>query len=197
MFYKNSIYVYYIITSIIESSDASETGDDVAAAVDHITIVAGKRDDSLIETRDRSEETVTERTAKTRSAAGKLPWPSAGYLKMGFQSAQCLWRQYQASVTEQESFAAGQQLKALARFWAAAVGASIAFLWCVYGFFHELFCFAVVAPPADYAQNVNRYLTMVPPHVVVTDKGKMYRYHATSEERYLWECAKKLANFRV
>lgn len=188
--------VQYSIVLIIEPSDANETGDGDAAAVEHIVIEAGRRDDSSIGIRDRSKETETGRTERPRPA-GKLPRPSAAYLKMGLQSARCLWRQYQASKTEQESRAASQQLKAMARFWAVVIGISIAFLWCVYGFFHELFCFAVAAPPADYAQNVNRYLTMVPPHVVVTDKGKMYRYQATAEERYLWDYAKKLANFRV
>jgi len=120
-----------------------------------------------------------------------------GYLHMGWRSAQCLWLQYRKAVTEQETLAVLEQFNGFVRFWTLAVAASVVALWSTFGYFHELFCYCVAAPPAEYAKDVNRYLMMVPPHVVVTNKGKMFRYQPTAEERFLWESAKRIANFKI
>ncbi|XP_025206145.1 uncharacterized protein LOC112602333 [Melanaphis sacchari] len=120
-----------------------------------------------------------------------------GYLHMGLRSAKCLWHQYREAVTEQESLAARQQFNSFVRFWTLTVAVSVIVLWSAFGYFHELFCFCVIAPPVEYAKDVNRYLMMVPPHVVVTNKGKMFRYQPTAEERFLWESAKRIANFKI
>ncbi|XP_026807207.1 uncharacterized protein LOC113549894 [Rhopalosiphum maidis] len=120
-----------------------------------------------------------------------------GYLHMGFRSAKCLWRQYREAVTEQETLAVRKRFNSFVRFWTLVVVVSVVALWSTFGYFHELFCFCVIAPPADYAKDVNRYLMMVPPHVVVTNKGKMFRYQPTAEERFLWESAKRIANFKI
>lgn len=126
--------------------------------------------------------------------------PAAGgvkYLRMGWRSARCLWRQYLNADTKQEALFARERLGGIASFWAVAVGVSVLILWATFGFFHRLFCTCVVTTPAEYAGQVNKYLNMVPPHVVVTDKGKMFRYQPTAEERFLWESAKKIASFKI
>jgi hypothetical protein len=120
-----------------------------------------------------------------------------GYLHMGFRSAKCLWRQYREAVTEQETLAVRKRFNSFVQFWTLVVAVSVVALWSTFGYFHELFCFCVIAPPADYAKDVNRYLMMMPPHVVVTNKGKMFRYQPTAEERFLWESAKRIANFKI
>lgn len=102
-----------------------------------------------------------------------------------------------ANTTEQETLFARDRLGQTAGFWAVVVGGSVAFLWSAFGFSHELFCCCVAAPPDTYAKDVNQYLTMVPPQVVVTNKGKMFRYRPTTEERFLWKSAKKIANFKI
>lgn len=120
-----------------------------------------------------------------------------GYLRMGWQSTRCLWRQYRMAGTEQESLFARERLGQFAWFWMMVIGVSMAFLWSTFGFFHELFCCCVNVPPDVYAKDVNQYLTMVPPQVVVTNKGKMFWYQPSSEERFLWKSAKKIANFKM
>lgn len=119
------------------------------------------------------------------------------YLRMGFLSARCLWRQYLEADTEHESQLVRERFKGFVRFWTTAIGVSVAILWSAYGFFHQLVCFGINAPPVTYAKDVNKYLTMVPPQVVVTGKGKVFRYRPTAEERFLWKSAKKIANFKI
>lgn len=119
------------------------------------------------------------------------------YLHMGWRSAQCLWRQYRKAGTEQETLAVLERFNDFVRFWTPVVAVSVVILWSTFGYFHELLCFCVAAPPAEYAKDVNRYLMMVPPHVVVTNKGKMFRYQPTAEESFLWESAKRIANFKI
>jgi hypothetical protein len=77
------------------------------------------------------------------------------------------------------------------------IGISVVFLWSVFGFFHQLFCFGITTPPVTYAKDVNKYLKIVPPNVVVTNKAKVFRYQPTAEERFLWKSAKKIANFQI
>lgn len=119
------------------------------------------------------------------------------YLKMGLHSARCLWAQYRKSKTEQELQMIRNRFKEFAKFWTKVVGVSVVIMWIIFGSFNELFCWGAAAPPAEYAKNVNRYLMIVPPHVVVTEKGKMFRYQPTVEERFLWQSAKKIANFKI
>lgn len=119
------------------------------------------------------------------------------YLNMGFQSARCLWAQYQKAKTELEKSSVRQRLIGFLQFWAAVIGISIALMWSVFGFFNELFCMSAATSFAEYARHVNRYLITVPPHVVVTNKGKMFWYQPTAEERFLWESAKNIANFKI
>lgn len=139
-----------------------------------------------------------------RSARSKVLSSTTGYLHMGWASARCLWYRYcnsdynSTTDTEQETLQfVGERLKSLARFWTIVVGISVVFLWAAFGCFHELFFVGAVAPPDTYAKDVNRYLTMVPPHVVVTNKAKMFRYQPTAEERFLWKKAKRIATFKI
>ncbi|XP_022162911.1 uncharacterized protein LOC111028533 [Myzus persicae] len=193
-----------------------------AAAADYTAIEVGNR--GVFEIRDRSAtsmgtsgeeaiEVVTinnynyeARTTKTIEDgrlidAGRSRVLQAaaavGYLHMGWRSAQCLWRQYRKAVTEQETLAVRERFNGFVRFWTLAIAISVVALWSTFGYFHELLCVCVAAPPAEYAKEVNRYLMMVPPHVVVTNKGKMFRYQPTAEERFLWESAKRIANFKI
>jgi len=122
---------------------------------------------------------------------------AVGYLHKGWRSAQCLWRQYRKAVTEQETLAVLERFNGFVRFWTPVIAVSVVALWSTFGYFHELLCFCVAAPPAEYAKDVNKYLMMVPPHVVVTNKGKMFQYQPTAEERFLWESAKRIANFKI
>lgn len=199
-----------------------ESLDEVAAAADYTAIEVGNR--GIFETRDRSaasvvtggEEAVTvvmnnnyyyeAKTTKTivdgyLLDAGRpqvlQAAASVEYLHMGWRSAQCLWRQYRKAVTEQETSAVQKRFNGFVRFWTLVVAISVVALWFTFGYFHELFCYCVAVPPAEYAKGVNRYLMMVPPHVVVTNKGKMFRYQPTAEERFLWESAKRIANFKI
>jgi len=196
--------------------------DEVAAAVDYTAIEVENR--GVFEIRDKSaasvvasgeeaEAVVTNnnyyyeaQTTKTNVDgylldAGRPQVLQAatavGYLHMGWRSTQCLWRQYRKAVTEQETLAVRERFNRFVRFWSLVVAVSVVALWFTFGYFHEVLCFCVVAPPAEYAKDVNRYLMMVPPHVVVTNKGKMFRYQPTAEERFLWESAKKIANFKI
>jgi len=199
-----------------------ESLDEVAAAEDYTAIEVGNH--GVFEVRDRSLDSVVTsgkeaeailtnsnyyyeaQTTKT-IADGYLLDASrpqvlqatavVGYLHMGWRSMQCLWRQYRNAVTEQDMLTVREQFNCFVRFWTLAVAVSVVVLWSTFGYFHELLCFCVVAPPAEYAKDVNRYLMMVPPHVVVTNKGKMFRYQPTAEERFLWESAKRIANFKI
>jgi len=200
-----------------------ESVDEAATAADYTAIeVRGNR--GIIEVRDRSAASVATSgekelvmvmnnnnnnnydTTKTIAdgysphAAGRPRVPQAaavGYLHMGWRNAQCLWRQYREAVTEKEMLAVRERFNGFVRFWTLSVAVSVVALWSAFGYFHGLFCFCVTAPPAAYAKDVNRYLMMVPPHVVVTNKGKMFQYQPTAEERFLWESAKKIANFKI
>jgi len=200
-----------------------ESLDEAAAAADHMAIEVENR--GIFETRDRSaasvatsgEEAVTvvinnnyyyeAKTTKTivddylldkgRPQVLQASAAAIEYLHMGLRSAQCLWRQYRKAVTEQERSAVQERFNGFVQFWTLAVAISVVALWFTFGYFHELFCYCVAVPPAEYAKNVNRYLMMVPPHVVVTNKGKMFRYQPTAEERFLWESAKRIANFKI
>ncbi|XP_050528797.1 uncharacterized protein LOC126898605 [Daktulosphaira vitifoliae] len=119
------------------------------------------------------------------------------YLKMGWYSARCLLLQYQRKdLTESELKVIRQRLKDLIQFWIKVVGLSIVFMWATFGCFHDLFCCGA-SLPENYSKEVNRYLIMVPPNVVVTSKGKLYNYQPTTEERFLWSSAKKLATLRL
>ncbi|KAL5240870.1 hypothetical protein ACI65C_008280 [Semiaphis heraclei] len=196
--------------------------DEVAAAKDYTAIEVGNH--GVFEIRDRSaasvvasgeeaEAVVTNnnyyyeaQTTKTIADGYLLDAgrpqvlhaaAAVGYLHMGWRSTQCLWCQYRKAVTEQERLAVREQFNRFVRFWALVVVVSVVVLWSTFGYFHELLCFCVVAPPAEYAKDVNKYLMIVPPHVVVTNKGKMFRYQPTAEERFLWESAKRIANFKI
>lgn len=199
--------------------------DEAAAAEDYTALEVSNH--GVFEIRDRSAESVAtsgdeeaaatvatnnsnyNATQTTKTVADgylmldagrpKVPRVAAavGYLHLGWRSARCLWRQYWEAVTEQETLAVRERFKEFIRFWTLAVAVSVVALWSVFGLFDELVCFCVVAPPAAYAKDVNRYLTMVPPHVVVTNRGKMFRYQPTAEERILWESAKNIANFKI
>lgn len=123
--------------------------------------------------------------------------PMCKYLRMGWHGARCIWRQHNR---HDSAASADEQLGLLVAFWATIVGCSVALLWAAFGWYHEqLFglCAVATSPAAAYAMDVNKYLTTVPPHVVVTDKGKMFAYRPTVEERFLWRTAKKMANFHA
>lgn len=157
-------------------------------------------EDALVINRSKTQLQATEilySTGNNGKSWDRLRPAMHGYLRMGWHSAQCLWRQYGRADTEQESLIARSRLVQFAWFWTVVIGVSVAFLWSTFGFSHELFCYYVVVPPVTYAKDVNQYLTMVPPHVVVTNKGKMFRYQPTIEERFLWESAKRIANFKI
>jgi len=200
----------------------TESLDEAVAAMDYTAIEVGNR--GVIETRDKSATSMTtsgeeavsvvtnndhyyeDQTTKTNSDGYLLDSDrlrvlqgnaTVWYLHMGLRSAKCLWRQYREAITEQETLAVRDRFISFVLFWTLAVVVSVIALWSVFGYFHELFCFCVIAPPAEYAKDVNRYLMMVPPHVVVTNKGKMFKYQPTAEERFLWESAKRIANFKI
>ncbi|KAE9543833.1 hypothetical protein AGLY_001957 [Aphis glycines] len=200
----------------------TESLDEAVAAMDYTAIEVGNR--GVIETLDKSATSITSsgeeavsvvtnndhyyeaQTTKTNSDGYLLDSDrlrvlrgnaTVWYLHMGLRSAKCLWRQYREAITEQETLAVRDRFNSFVRFWTLAVAVSVIALWSVFGYFHELFCFCVIAPPAEYAKDVNRYLMMVPPHVVVTNKGKMFKYQPTAEERFLWESAKTIANFKI
>ncbi|VVC41939.1 Hypothetical protein CINCED_3A024673 [Cinara cedri] len=161
------------------------------------TTAAGNHDVGFWMRNMSREETVTE-TLDAGSSRKKLRRHRvAGYLDMGWYSARCLWTQYLNAVDGQEVLAVREKIMRFATFWTAVVGVSIAFLWCAFGCFHELFCIGVIEPPITYAKDVNKYLTIVPPHVVVTNKGKMFQYRPTAEERFIWSSAKKISNFKI
>lgn len=163
----------------------------------------GENRDAGFGTRDvsREETTVTTKTPDAGPTDGqprkKLRRRAAGYLDMGWYSARCLWTQYRHAVDGPDALAVREKIIRFAAFWTTAVGVSITFLWCAFGCFHELFCMGLVEPPVTYAKDVNKYLTIVPPHVVVTDKGKMFRYRPTAEERFLWASAKQISTFKI
>lgn len=163
---------------------------------------AGENGDADFGTRDVSrEETTVPKTPDAGPTDGeprkKLRRRIAGYLDMGWYSARCLWTQYRQAVDGPDALAVHEKIIRFTVFWTAVVGVSIAFLWCAFGCFHELFCMGLVEPPVTYAKDVNKYLTVVPPHVVVTDKGKMFRYRPTAEERFLWASAKQISTFKI
>lgn len=212
----NKYYMHHAVPAGTESLD------EAVAAKDYTAIEVGNR--GVIETRDKSATSITTsgeeavsvvtnndfyyeaQTTKTNSDgyllnSGRLRLlqgnATVWYLHMGLRSAKCLWRQYREAITEQETLAVRDRFNSFVHFWTLAVVVSMIALWSIFGYFHELFCFFVIAPPAEYAKDVNRYLMMVPPHVVVTNKGKMFKYQPTAEERFLWESAKRIANFKI